>query len=50
VWNGGDVRVFERRASDPSRSLSLALEGVKDNARGVGAIVELRAGDLYRRV
>ena len=32
------------------RALPLTLHGMKDNARGVGAIVELRAGALYRRL
>jgi tetratricopeptide (TPR) repeat protein len=50
VWNDGAVRVFERRANERHHAFCLALEGVKDNARGVGAVVELRAGDLYRRV
>jgi tetratricopeptide (TPR) repeat protein len=30
--------------------ITLALRGHKDNARGVGAIVELRAGTAYRRL
>ena len=29
--------------------IRLGLAGVKDNARGVGAIVEVSSGDLYRR-
>jgi tetratricopeptide (TPR) repeat protein len=28
----------------------LALEGVKDNTRGVGAVVEVRAGPVYRQI
>ena len=32
------------------RALPLALHGMKDNAQGVGAIVELRAGATYRRL
>ncbi len=33
-----------------SRGFTLALRGVKDNARGVGAVVEVRAGPIYRRI
>ncbi|MBM3977549.1 MAG: CRTAC1 family protein [Planctomycetes bacterium] len=32
------------------RGIALSLQGHKDNARGVGAIVELRAGLRYRRL
>ena len=32
------------------RAIPLSLHGMKDNAQGVGAIVELRAGALYRRL
>lgn len=46
----GSVVVFEREPAADARGFCLALEGVKDNARGVGAIVEVRARDLYRRV
>jgi hypothetical protein len=46
----GTVRLFERAPDPSARSLCLALEGVKDNARGVGAIVEVRAGEVYRRL
>lgn len=35
---------------DEARGLRLSLRGIKDNRRGVGAVVELRAGPLYRRV
>ncbi|MFN0244826.1 MAG: FG-GAP-like repeat-containing protein [Planctomycetota bacterium] len=31
-------------------SIRLALRGTKDNQRGVGAVVEVRAGESYRRV
>lgn|GEM_PF-574309 len=50
VTADGAVIVFEREPSDDARGLCLALEGVKDNARGVGAIVEVRAKGLYRRI
>ena len=32
------------------RAVPLSLHGMKDNAQGVGAIVELRAGAAYRRL
>ena len=34
----------------PNRGLRLALRGIKDNARGIGAVVELLAGPIYRRI
>jgi tetratricopeptide (TPR) repeat protein len=34
----------------PNHAVRVTLIGVKDNRRGVGAIVEVRARDLYRRV
>lgn len=46
----GTLRLFERAQDPAARSICLALEGVKDNARGVGAIVEVRAGEVYRRL
>ena len=33
-----------------ARAVRLALRGAKDNRRGVGAIVEIRAGSVYRRL
>jgi hypothetical protein len=37
-------------AEGTGKGLALAFQGHKDNARGLGAIVELRAGHRYRRV
>ncbi|MEQ1891280.1 MAG: FG-GAP-like repeat-containing protein, partial [Planctomycetota bacterium] len=37
-------------AEGKGTGLALALQGHKDNARGLGAIVELRAGNSYRRL
>ncbi|MEZ5978395.1 MAG: ASPIC/UnbV domain-containing protein [Planctomycetota bacterium] len=48
AWSGGEVRLLER--SNDANAIPLALEGVKDNARGVGATVEVRVGALYRRI
>jgi tetratricopeptide (TPR) repeat protein len=33
-----------------ARGLRIALTGKKDNARGTGAVIELRSGPIYRRV
>jgi hypothetical protein len=38
------------RATRGGNSFRLALRGVKSNARGVGAVVEVRAGPIYRRI
>jgi len=37
-------------AAAGARSITLALEADKDNRRGVGAVVEVRAGSVYRRI
>lgn len=36
-------------APSPGHGIRLGLAGVKDNARGIGAIVEVSSGGLYRR-
>ena len=46
--NGG-LRFRESQYPE-NRAVRLALRGVKDNRRGVGAVVELLAGPLYRRI
>ena len=47
----GTEQVHAWRLNDTrGAGLRLALRGMKDNRRGVGAIVELRAGPLYRRI
>jgi hypothetical protein len=45
----GGPRLFAQ-GPRPARRLRVALTGKKDNARGVGALVELRSGPIYRRV
>ena len=37
-------------ATTDGRAVTLVLQGVKDNRRGVGAVVEVRAGPMYRRI
>lgn len=39
-----------RPVAPQGRGFRLALRGIKDNARGVGAVVEVRAGALYQRL
>ena len=46
--NGNGVRVCP--TSGTGHTIALALQGVKDNRRAVGALLELRAGALYRRI
>ncbi len=41
---------FTRVQRGENAGFLLALRGVKSNARGVGAIVEVRAGPIYRRI
>ena len=41
---------FTRTQAGANRSFRLALRGIKSNARGVGAVVEVRAGPVYRRI
>jgi hypothetical protein len=43
------IRLFDAPAS-ANHGKHLALRGLRDNRRGVGAILELRAGGVYRRV
>jgi len=47
VADGEGLRVLEAEADD--HVVRLELQGVKDNRRGLGAVVELRAGPLYQR-
>ncbi len=47
--DGLELRFARRAPSAPARGVRVALRGLKDNARGLGAIVELRAGRVYRR-
>lgn len=42
--------VWRRGALEGARALRLAFRGRKDNRRGIGAVVELRAGPIYRRI
>ncbi len=44
----GKLKVARREGS--GQGLGLRLAGIKDNERGVGAIVELRAREIYRRI
>lgn len=41
---------LQRGVRGPNGAVRLGFRGVKDNRRGVGAIVELRAKETYRRV
>ncbi|MAF66115.1 MAG: hypothetical protein CMJ84_10730 [Planctomycetes bacterium] len=43
------LRLSTQRAN-ASRRLRIALAGKKDNPRGVGALIEVRSGPLYRRI
>jgi len=47
--DGLELRFGARLTSWEARGVRIALRGLKDNARGLGAIVELRAGRIYRR-
>ena len=43
--------LFVNRGSQPgARAVRLGYRGRKDNRRGVGAVVEVRAGPIYRRI
>ncbi len=44
----GQVAVFER-TGPPSRWLEVKLSGFKSNTQGIGAIVELKAGNFYTK-
>ena len=46
----GTTGAFEFSQPGPGRGLMIELFGKKDNARGVGATVELRVGEAYRRI
>ncbi len=43
----GQVAVHDGQLAD---GVQLALKGIKDNSRGVGAVVEIRSGPIYRRI
>jgi hypothetical protein len=46
----GSARIFRRQDAPPGTALPLTLHGTKDGPDGLGAVVELRAGPLYRRI
>jgi hypothetical protein len=39
-----------RRGASPQRAVRLFYRGRKDNRQGIGAVIELRAGPVYRRI
>jgi hypothetical protein len=41
---------LQRADQKDAHAIRIAIRGKKDNRRGVGAIVEVRAGDVYRRI
>jgi hypothetical protein len=43
------IRLFDAPAS-ANHSKHIALRGLRDNRRGVGAVIEFRAGSVYRRI
>ena len=45
----GTLRVYETRGR-PGRWLQIGLSGSKSNLAGVGAVVEVKAGNFYRKV
>lgn len=49
AWSTEAGVVWRRGSLEGSRALRLAFRGKKDNRRGIGAVVELRAGPIYRR-
>ncbi len=48
-WPSENGVAWQRGSLDGARALRLAFRGKKDNRRGIGAVVELRAGPIYRR-
>jgi hypothetical protein len=50
VAGAGDGLRTLANAGPTGRGVRLSLRGQRDNRRGVGALVELRAGAVYRRV
>lgn len=50
VFQGGDGLALLSNEGPTGRGVPISLAGLRDNTRGVGAILELRAGSIYRRV
>lgn len=48
-WPTDNGVSWQRGSLEGARALRLAFRGKKDNRRGIGAVVELRAGPIYRR-
>lgn len=46
---GGSAVAVRRRASPSPRWLEIALTGEKSNQRGIGAVVEVKAGNFYHK-
>ncbi len=49
VARGGQVSAFQREGL-PGRWLEVKMTGFKSNAQGIGAIVELKAGNFYDKL
>ena len=50
VTSGPGGLVVHEAAPSSGQPLLLSLRGVKDNRRGIGAVVELRTGPTYQRL
>ena len=49
MTQNGEVRAFEKEGP-PAHWLEVKMNGFKSNTRGIGAIVEFKAGNLYNKV
>ncbi len=49
IWPSAAGVVWQRGSLAGANAVRLAFRGTKDNRRGIGAVVELRAGPIYRR-
>lgn len=46
----GSGPVFTAIADDATHAVTVGLKGIKDNQRGIGAVLEIRAGSIYERI